>query len=105
MNYKGSLPLLILHVLSREPNHGYQIAKLIKEQSNDVLDFKEGTLYPTLHALEKQHLIESSTAKINGRKRRYYRITEKGRKSLDDEHVQWARFANAVNLVLGANET
>lgn len=104
MNYKGSLPLLILHVISLEPNHGYQIAKLIKEQSNDVLDFKEGTLYPTLHALEKQHLIESNTETINGRKRRYYRITEKGRKTLEAEQAEWTQFATAVNRVLGANQ-
>ncbi|HVU10832.1 MAG TPA: helix-turn-helix transcriptional regulator, partial [Phototrophicaceae bacterium] len=58
MNLKGSLPLLILHVLTQGSNHGYGIAKLIRDQSGGVLDFKEGTLYPTLHTLEQQGLIE-----------------------------------------------
>lgn len=104
MNLKGSLPLLVLHVLTRGQNHGYEIAKQIKDESNGVLDFKEGTLYPTLHALEKQGLIESSEQTINGRTRRYYRITNSGRKQLAAEQKEWSLFASAVNRILGANE-
>lgn len=103
INMKGSLSLLILHILSAGPNHGYQIAKEIKEQSEGVLDFKEGTLYPTLHALEKQKLIKSSTETINGRKRRYYRITDAGAIQLAEQQAEWAAFSQAVNRVLGAN--
>lgn len=100
MNLKGSLPLLILHTLSDGPKHGYWIAKDIKSQSQGVLDFKEGTLYPTLHGLEKQGLIEAYTEIENGRERRYYRLTDSGREALDHELEQWERYADAVSMVL-----
>lgn len=100
MNLKGSLPLLILYNLSKGPNHGYQIAKQIKLQSEGVLDFREGTLYPTLHGLEKQGLIEAYNELENGRERRYYRLTDSGHATLDAELAEWSRFTNAVNGVL-----
>jgi transcriptional regulator len=100
MNLKGSLPLLILHILKDGPNHGYRIAKRIKRESGGVLDFKEGTLYPTLHSLEKQGLIEAYQEIENGRTRRYYRLTGGGRKALADELEQWHEYANAVNAIL-----
>lgn len=105
INMKGSLPLLILHVLTEGQNHGYQIAKEIKEQSEGVLDYKEGTLYPTLHGLEKQGMIQSSTQRINGRKRRYYRITDAGRVELANQQAAWTAYAGAVNKVLGASQS
>ncbi len=100
MNFKGSLPLLILHTLSAGPNHGYQIAKQIKQQSQGVLDFKEGTLYPTLHGLEQQGLLEAYDVEEKGRTRRYYRLTEDGQATLARELKTWASYAQAVNLVL-----
>ena len=56
MLIKGSLQMLILNVLAQGPSHGYQIAQHIKQQSRGILDFKEGTLYPTLHGLKRQRL-------------------------------------------------
>ena len=100
MNFKGSLPMLILHVLSRGPSHGYQMTKQIKEQSEGVLDFKEGTLYPTLHGLEKQRLLEAYSQEENGRTRRYYRLTDSGRATLAQERTEWKRYTHAVNLIL-----
>ena len=100
MNVKGSLPLLILHTLSVGPNHGYLIAKQIKQQSQGVLDFKEGTLYPTLHTLEQQGLLEAYSAEEKGRTRRYYRLTDTGRAMLAREREAWTRYQDAVNLVL-----
>jgi PadR family transcriptional regulator PadR len=100
MNLKGSLPLLILHNLSSGPSHGYAIAKHIKETSNGILDFKEGTLYPTLHGLEKQDLVEKYKEKVNGRMRSYYRLTDKGHKMLAVELQEWHDFTRAVNTVL-----
>jgi transcriptional regulator len=100
MNLKGSLPMLILHTLSGSPNHGYQIAKEIEHKSQGVLDFKEGTLYPTLHNLEKQGLIEAYEAQVSGRTRRSYRLTEAGRGRLTAERATWERYAAAINLVL-----
>src|SRR4029079_96329 len=70
MNLKGSLPLLVLHALAQGLNYGYGIAKQIKAQSQGVLDFKEGTLYPTLHGMEKQGLIAAYEQEESGRMRR-----------------------------------
>ena len=100
MNLKGSLPLLILHLLTGGPYHGYRIAKHIKEQSGGVLDFKEGTLYPTLHNLEKQGMITAYKEKENGRTRRYYKLTDKGHASLETERQEWQDYYHAVNKVL-----
>ena len=105
MNLKGSLPLLVLHVLANGSNHGYGIAKRIKEQSGDVLDFKEGTLYPTLHTLEKQGLIEACEQEENGRIRRCYHLTILGQAVLEAQRIEWARYAEAVNLVLAGEES
>jgi transcriptional regulator len=101
MNIKGSLPLLILQVLARGPSHGYSIAQQIKSQSQGVLDFKEGTLYPALHSLEEQGLLNAFSAEENGRTRRYYQITANGRKRLEQERREWNQFVQAVNLTLG----
>jgi transcriptional regulator len=100
VNLKGSLSMLILHIVAGEPSHGYQIAKLIKQQSEGVLDFKEGTLYPTLHSLEEQGLLEAYTQVENGRTRRYYRLTEAGGTMQKQQRAEWQRYARAVNLIL-----
>lgn len=100
MNLKGSLPLLILHHLRNEPSHGYAIAKHIKLTTNGILDFKEGTLYPTLHGMQRQGLVESYKEEVNGRKRNYYRLTDKGHKMLKVELNEWHEFTTAVNSVL-----
>ena len=100
MNFKGSLTTLILQNLKRGPNHGYRIAQEIKEKSKGVLDFKEGTLYPALHALEAKGLISSYTQEENGRPRCYYKLTEKGRRVLAKEKEEWVQFSSAINLLL-----
>ena len=100
MNVKGSLQLLILHALSRGASYGYEIAKEIKAKSRDVLDFQEGTLYPTLHKLEKEALIEAYSAEVDGRRRRYYRLTQAGERALSEERREWEAYVGAVNAVL-----
>ncbi len=100
MNFKGSLPTLILQNLSRGSNHGYRIAQEIKQTSKGVLDFKEGTLYPALHSLEGKKLITSSTRLENGRERRYYKLTDKGRKVLVKEREEWHQFSGAISGLL-----
>jgi PadR family transcriptional regulator PadR len=100
MNFKGTLPTLILEALVREPSHGYRIAQSIRERSRGVLDFKEGTLYPALHKLESEGMIESSEGIENGRPRRYYRITESGRAVLTRDRAEWRELAKAVTMIL-----
>ena len=101
MNLKGTLPTLILEALEQEPKHGYRIAQRIKERSRGVLDFKEGTLYPALHKLENEGLVNSYEGIEKGRPRRYYRITESGLAALAKDRSEWRKLAGAVTLILG----
>jgi PadR family transcriptional regulator PadR len=101
MNIKGNLPLLILQTLSTGSKHGYRIAKEIKQKSEGMLDFAEGTLYPALHDLEKQGLIEVFEEEKEGRIRRCYRLTSAGHEALAKERAEWTHYSRVVNLILG----
>ena len=101
MNLKGTLPTLILEALKQEPSHGYRIAQKIKERSQGVLDFKEGTLYPALHKLESEGMVESYDSVENGRPRRHYRITKSGRGMLVKDRAEWREVSRAVTTILG----
>lgn len=101
MTFKGTLPTLILEALLNEPSHGYRIAQSIKERSEGVLDFKEGTLYPALHKLENEGLVESYEGIEKGRPRRYYRITKTGHGTLARDRVEWRQLSRAVTMILG----
>jgi len=101
MNFKGTLPSLILEALLHEPSHGYRIAQRIKKRSEGVLDFKEGTLYPALHKLENEGQVESYESVENGRPRRYYRITKSGRAMLAKDRAEWRELSRAVTMILG----
>ena len=102
MNIKGSLPLLVLDALSKGSSYGYQIAKEIREQSDAVLDFQEGALYPTLHKMELDGFIEATSTIVDGRRRRSYSLTPQGEGQLAAERHQWLQYVKAVNTVLRA---
>jgi len=79
--YKGTLQNIILKLLSKEIKmYGYQITQRAKELTEGELEMTEGALYPLLHKLENEGLITSEIQKINGRDRKYYLLTEKGKK-------------------------
>jgi PadR family transcriptional regulator PadR len=101
MNIKGTLPTLILESLAHEPQHGYRIAQRIKERSEGILDFKEGTLYPALHKLQNEGLVESYEGIEKGRPRRYYRITASGQATLAKNRGEWRDLSRAVTFILG----
>ena len=101
MNFKGTLPALILEALLHESSHGYLIAQRIKKRSEGVLDFKEGTLYPALHKLENEGLVTSFEEVEKGRPRRYYRVTKEGRGILAKDRAEWRELSRAVTLILG----
>lgn len=85
----SSIPI-ILSLLSKKESYGYEIIKNIKELSNGKIAYGEGTLYPVLHKLEKKGLIESFwSVADSGRKRKYYKISEKGSKELATEKENW----------------
>ena len=100
MKLKGTLPTLILHVLSAGPSHGYHIAQKIKSMSKGVLEFREGTLYPDLPALENKGLLESYEEIEQGRARRYYKITDAGKRALGEQRERWRVVSRAVTTIL-----
>lgn len=101
---KGSTPLLVLSVLHTTDMYGYQIIKELEIKSEFVFSLKEGTLYPILHALEKEGALKSYWLD-NGktRKRKYYQITDKGIKLLLKDKKEWNTYSTAVNKVVGGD--
>ena len=102
----GSTTLLILSLLSREEMYGYQMITELYRRSDRTFELKEGTLYPVLHALEKDGALRSYEKEApSGRARRYYAITAKGRRLLEEIKEQWGHFARAVELIVGRAAT
>ena len=98
---KGSSNSLLLCLLETQPMYGYQIVKELEARSQGYFRFKEGTLYPALHRLEKSGLIAATWERLpNGRQRRYYRLTAKGIAKLAQERIQWEDFLTAVRMIL-----
>ena len=98
---KGSTTVLILSLLVEQPMYGYQIAKDLAARSGGVFEFKEGTLYPALHRMEKDGLLTSYWEVVEeGPSRKYYAITDKGRDVLAHKSRDWSEFARALLGVL-----
>ncbi len=101
---KGSTELLILSVVRDEPLHGYQIGRQIESRSHGRLTYRISSLYPVLCRMEERGWISGRWVEKKGqRRRRYYRLTQKGAKALAAEHETWKEFTVAVNLVLAPN--
>jgi PadR family transcriptional regulator PadR len=82
---------IILSILDKNESYGYEIMQNVKELSSNRIEWKEGSLYPVLHKLEKNGLIKSLWKMAeNGRHRKYYAINKKGRKALQDEIDNWS---------------
>src|SRR5437667_3599935 len=96
----GTLDLLILSRVARGSMHGFGIAEYLNEVS-DVLHVEEGSLYPALHRLESQGLIESTWGvSENNRRARFYELTPRGRKQVTVKVSDWRRMVEAVNRVI-----
>ena len=98
---KGSVSLLLLHLLSRADMYGYEILQEASRRSANAFDLKEGTVYPALHQLEKKGYIKAEwhTAE-NGRERKYYSLTAKGRKAAVAYEKQWQHLTGAIAAIL-----
>jgi PadR family transcriptional regulator PadR len=97
---KGNTETLLLSLLKNQPLYGYQIIKELEKRSQGYFRFKEGTLYPALHRLEAAGLLRGSWERLpSGKKRRYYHLTGKGLKLLEEKIAEWQGFSLAVNLV------
>lgn len=98
---QGTLDLLILKSLARDPLHGWGIAKKIESLSDDVLSVQQGSLYPALHRLEQQGWVDSEWKNTElGRSAKFYSLTRDGKKQLDLELENWRRLSSAVGLLL-----
>ena len=98
---QGTLDMLVLKTLTRGPQHGYGIAQSIQQISDEVLRVEEGSLYPALHRLELDGLIDSAWDRsANNRRAKYYRLTARGRKQLTKESGNWTRLVHAIARVM-----
>ncbi|MCL2099310.1 MAG: PadR family transcriptional regulator [Oscillospiraceae bacterium] len=98
----GSTTMLILRLLEKEDMYGYKMIEILEKQSGNVFTLKAGTLYPILHGLQKQGMVESydEAEPESARTRKYYSITKSGIKFLQDKKEEWTVYSGAVNAVL-----
>ena len=101
---KGHLDFLILAALEHRPAHGYAIVDELRQRSGGVFNLPEGTVYPALHRLEDSDLLSSRWSEVGGRKRRTYRLTTKGYRSLARHRREWAALSQVITLALEATK-
>ena len=97
----GSTAMLILSILENEDMYGYQMIETLREKSNNIFDFKAGTLYPLLHSLEEKGFLTSYEVLSSGKVRKYYSITKNGRKQLLCKKQEWNEYSYAVKNIIG----
>lgn len=98
----GSTPMLVLALLKDGDKYGYEMIEELDRRSDHTFALKEGTLYPLLHTLEKEHFVTSYTKQTpGGRERKYYSLTGKGLEQLAYKEKEWKHFTVAVEAVLG----
>lgn len=95
------LDAMLLAVLEKAPVHGYAVIEQLRERSAGDFDLPEGTVYPALHRLERSGLLRSSWSTVDGRRRKTYALTRKGRTALDRRRGEWQAYARTVKAVLG----
>jgi transcriptional regulator len=102
---RGTLDMLILRVVALGPIHGYGISQRLKQMSRNVLDVRQGSLYPALHRLEKERLLSAEWLDSDtGHKAKFYSITRAGRTRLAGEEADWETLSNAIAFVLRTAE-
>jgi transcriptional regulator len=98
----GTLDMLVLKTLALEPMHGFGIAQRIEQASRDVFRVNPGSLFAAFRRLERAGLVRSEWRTTeNGRRARYYILSERGRKKLGQETVDWERQTAAISRILG----
>lgn len=98
--YKGTLQNIILKLLAKEVKmYGYQITQRAKELTKGELEMTEGALYPILHKLENEGIIFSEMQNVNGRDRKYYLLTEKGKKQQAAHEAEMKSYLLNLNTI------
>jgi transcriptional regulator len=99
---KGTLDILILRALEPGPNHGYGIAKWLREKSSQAFQVEEGALYPALRRMEQRGLIDADwDVTETGREAKFYTLTRSGERELESGRGGWERYVTAMARVLG----
>ena len=98
---KGHLDLLLLAILADGPAHGYAIIEALRNRSGGMFDLPEGTIYPALHRLENQGLLQSVWSDEAPRRKRIYQLTLKGQQALASRQDEWKQFSKAINATVG----
>jgi PadR family transcriptional regulator len=97
----GTLDMLVLKALQHDPRHGLGIGDRIQQMSANILRVEQGSLYPALYRLEAEGWIKADWGiSENNRQARFYRLTKRGRKQLEDEEEHWSRITKGIDLVL-----
>jgi transcriptional regulator len=97
---RGSTEMLIMALVEDRSRHGYEIAKLIEQRSDGVLQFHVASLYPLLYRMEKRNLIKGTWIEKTGqRRRRFYKLTAAGKKVLNEQRQTWSDFFAALDRV------
>ena len=98
---QGTLDLLILKALALEPLHGWAISERLQQISRNALQVQQGSLYPSLHRLERRGWLKAHWAiSENNRRAKYYDLTARGSKQLEMEMAAWRKLSQAINQVL-----
>src|ERR1044071_8254513 len=98
---QGTLDVLVLKVVALGPVHGYAIAQRLQQMSNAVLQVQQGSLYPALHRLEKRGWLRAEWATSDtGREARFYTLTKRGRKELEEQSENWERLSVVITGIL-----
>jgi transcriptional regulator len=98
---QGTLDLLVLKVLSLEPQHGWAISERLQQISTGVLHVQQGSLYPALHRLERRGWIKAEwAASDNNRQAKYYQLTRAGRRRLEADTASWRTLSNTIGGIL-----
>ena len=96
----GSSTMLVLKLLSEKDMYGYEMIDTLRKKSQNVFEFKAGTLYPLLHGLEEKGMLKVYEQEYLGKTRKYYSITKEGRKLLKTKTEEWNEYSGAIVSVL-----
>lgn len=93
----GTLDVLVMKAVEHRPNHGYGVARWVRDATDEEFVIEDGALYTALHRLEKRGLLRSEwKASETNRRAKYYTLTAKGRRTLNEQTLAWRRSASAL---------
>ena len=96
----GSTAMMVLKLLSEKDMYGYEMIEVLRERSQNVFELKAGTLYPLLHGLEEKGMLTAYEKEAGNKIRKYYSITKRGRKMLEEKKGEWEIYSKASNILV-----